>query len=129
MSATQATQFVETLVQDIQSLFSQIAQPEKLTKFMSNFSQQFEMTTLTGAQINYEQLTNMFTQNMGAFPDLTIEVDEISIIMETKDFVLLSYRETQYKSGICHKRRATAMIEFHVEQCLWRYLHETTITP
>ncbi|EPF69401.1 hypothetical protein [Acinetobacter rudis] len=128
MSVTQAIQHVQTLIQDIQSLFSQPAQPEKLSRFMDHFSPQFEMIGITGARLNLNQVEDLFKRNMGAFPDIVIEVDDITVIMQTADFVILRYQETQQKSGQCHRRIATVCIEFHVEQCRWRYLHETTIS-
>ena len=127
MLVAKAIRHVEYLHQEIQSLFNQPAQPEKLSSFLNNFSQQFEMIGISGALLNIHQLEEMFSHKMGAFPDLKIEVSQISVIMQTADFVLLRYQETHHKSGHCHRRIAIACIEFHVEQCIWRYLHETTI--
>lgn len=128
MSVTQAIHQVETLHQEIQSLFNQPDQPERLSSLMKYFSAQFEMVGISGARLNIHQLEEMFSHKMGAFPDLKIEVSQIRVIMQTADFVLLAYQETHHKSGHCHHRIATACIEFHVEQCIWRYLHETTIS-
>lgn len=127
MSVTQAIQLLETSIQDIQSLFNQPAQPEKLSQFMRCFSKDFEMIAVSGRQMNLNQLEDMFNLNMGAFPDLTIEIENITVIMHTPDLVLLRYQENQHKAGHSHYRISTACMEFHVEHCVWRYLHETPI--
>jgi hypothetical protein len=127
MSIPQAIQLLETSIKDIQSLFTQPAQPEKLSHFMHRFSEKFEMIGVNGNQLNFHQLKAMFNANMGAYPDLKIEIKDISVIMHGANFVLLRYQEKQYTAEQCHCRIATAYMEFHVEHYLWRYLHETPI--
>lgn len=127
MSASRAIQFIQSSIQDIQTIFTQPPHPQKLADFIGSFSQHYEMITVTGARIDRKQLETMFVSKQGADPDLVIEVDEISVIMQTDRSVLLRYQETHHWPDHCHRRISTACIELQQEQCVWRYLHETTI--
>lgn len=126
-NAERAIRSVFTLHDQIEAVFSQSDADATLKALLECFSSTFEMITIKGQRIESDQLHALFTNNMGAWPDFKIEISDVVVITEAADHVLLRYQEQQIKQAAITLRQSTALIQFQGEQCLWRYLHETTV--
>ncbi|CDL85564.1 hypothetical protein [Xenorhabdus szentirmaii] len=101
--------------------------PSALEKLLNSFTPDFRMVTMAGQDIGFAGVENLFSNNIGARPQLRINIDACETLAESAESVICRYRETQHNEGTSLIRWSLVIIDIHEGKPLWRYLHETAI--
>ncbi|EMA3642741.1 hypothetical protein U2T78_003517 [Providencia stuartii] len=98
-----------------------------LTPLLASFDDAFAMVTIKGERIGLEQVNELFSQNIGTRPSLTITLSDIKPIFELGEYCWIQYQELHETPESRLLRTATVCIKVLGERCFWVYLHETPI--
>ncbi|AIN65905.1 MULTISPECIES: hypothetical protein [Providencia] len=98
-----------------------------LTPLLASFDDAFAMVTIKGERIGLEQVNELFSQNIGTRPSLTITLSDIKPIFERGEYCWIQYQELHETPESRLLRTATVCIKVLGEHCFWVYLHETPI--
>ena len=64
-----------------------------LTPLLASFDDAFAMVTIKGERIGLEQVNELFSQNIGTRPSLTITLSDIKPIFERGEYCWIQYQE------------------------------------
>ncbi|AMO80622.1 DUF4440 domain-containing protein [Obesumbacterium proteus] len=112
----------------IQRWFANASASEALCEqLLSHFSPAFTMVGMSGMLLNYPAVCAFFRANGGGKAGLSIEVSEMTIIVEWENGAVVSYKETQTQPEQPKTVRfSTAVFEKGSQgNVIWRHLHET----
>ncbi|EFB72796.1 hypothetical protein [Providencia rustigianii] len=123
--AVQSIIDVHVLIEDV---FTGRHQGKSLQPLLASFDKDFKMVTIQGACIGLEQVTELFSHNVGAKPSLDITVQNIEPLFESSDNQYwLRYQEYQTVEGLRTLRTSTVGLKIEAGKCYWQYLHETPV--
>lgn len=97
-----------------------------LVPLLASFSPDFKMITTAGTLINLDQVSQLFKKNTGKYPNLKINISDISLIQQMSNSCLYRYKETHNQQLV---RWSTVLIVFENEQPRWFHLQETLTPP
>ena len=110
----------------IQDVFTgSAAQGASLETLLKSFCPNFTMVTTTGSVVDQSQVENLFRQNKGTRPSLSISIEQCETLLVNANSVVLRYREIHQEAKTHTSRYSVVIIDINEGQPLWRYLQET----
>ncbi|HHE6470488.1 TPA: hypothetical protein ACPFI9_002872 [Providencia rettgeri] len=122
--ALQSVVDLHVLIEDV---FTGRNSDKNLSLLLSSFDDNFKMVTIQGHCIGLNDVTKLFSQNVGARAALTIECVNLMPLREDNGYCWVQYQEKQLVAGMETLRMSVACIRVEAEKCEWVYLHETPV--
>lgn len=100
---------------------------KSLAPLLASFDEHFKMVTTQGHCIGLNEVTQLFSQNVGVRTLFTTECINLMPLREDNGYCWVQYQEKQQINGIDSLRISAACIRVEAEKCVWVYLHETPV--
>lgn len=71
---------------------------------------EFELLAPSGDLLTRQQLLSELAANRGAYPDLSITVEELELSPSRDDEITARYTEVHWEGGKCERRRCCALL-------------------
>jgi hypothetical protein len=126
---TDYTPYIEEVIQAHVAIEQWLAEERpapELEQLLARFSPQFSMISPLGRLLDFDALTELFTQAGGKKLGFRIQLSELRGVALHDGGATVSYREQQTDAtGLQTDRRSTVVFERQDGRVLWRHLHET----
>lgn len=120
---------IESLHTHIETIFTQSPLDENAIENIENIlAKDFSMVGINGNTIKYEDAIQMFRQNAGKRPMLTIKTSNYKVLYQTKHLIAVTYQENHYENEKNLTRKSIVLMrrESYENPWQWYYLHETS---
>ncbi|EKT59247.1 hypothetical protein [Providencia rettgeri] len=122
--ALQSVVDLHVLIEDV---FKGRNSDKSLSLLLSSFDDNFKMVTIQGYCIGLNDVTTLFSQNIGTRASFTTRCINLVPLREDNGYCWIQYQEKQQISDIETLRTSVVCIRVEAEKCYWVYLHETPV--
>ncbi|MGG4608970.1 hypothetical protein [Providencia sp. Me31A] len=111
----------------IEDVFTGRNGQENLSLLLGCFDDNFKMVTIQGHCIGLDDVTKLFSQNIGARTLFTTRCMNQIPLREDNGYCWVQYQEKQQIGEVETLRTSVACIRVEADKCYWVYLHETPV--